>query len=660
MLDGIAAAVVITDLAGQVLRWNRQAEALYGFTARDMAGANVMELFVHAEDRERAGEIMAQMLAGQSWTGDFSVRTRDGGARLVRLTDTPVVVDGVPVAIIGTAFDVSEIRFEQARSADRERRLQQALQAAELGTWRWDLQTGRTMWDERLESIFGLPAGGFDGSFEMYVSLLHPDDRDRLLATVEQALADRSSYSVRHRLVRPDGAVRWIECRGQVTVVGDEVTGTIGCCWDVTDRVDAEAELAESLQAARKAAARLRLMQEVTESLAAAMDVEEIVGIVRDHVRDALGASSGSVALPDQRRRLLTLHAAYADASRTNRQFGPFPVTVDVPMTHVTRTGEALYMASPESMLTRFPAVAEMLAASTSRAVACEPIPLTNGQLNGVLVVALDHEYDWTPADQQLLKTMARQCGVALERARLLEDSRRVAERLQSGLLPQELPVITGLDVAAVYRPGGEDTEHLGGDWLDVLPLDRDRVALVIGDVMGRGIDAAAVMARMSASVRAFASVDPAPDVVLGHADRFVRREAPEIFVTVLYAVLNLADLTLTVGSAGHLPLLVLRNSTVDPVELSECPPLGLAESDRLVRVVQLQAGDALLLATDGLIERPGVDLEDALVALGQDAAQELHAGAAVGDVAEHLVRNAAPGDRDDDMTLVLAKLSTG
>lgn len=659
IVDAIAAAVIVTDLTGRIVRWNAQAEQLYGFPAEQMLGGNVVELFVHPEDRARAGEIMTQVMAGQSWTGDFSVRTADGSAKLVRITDSPVLVDGQAVAVVGTAFDVTQQRVEEAEAADRERRLELAMQAADLGTWRWDIPTSRTVWDARLEQIFGLSPGGFDGTFETYVSLLHEADRARVLATVQAAVESRSPYELRHRIVRPDGAVRWIECRAQVTVADDEVTGTVGCSWDVTDRVDVQQELAVSLGAAEQAGERLRVMQHITEALAAAMSLDEVVSVVRDHARNALGASSAGVVLPDQRRRALTFHAAYGDATRPNLTLGP--VAADgprLPMTHVASTGQPLYLRSPGQMLDMFPDLAPLLASSASRAVACVPIPLTSGALHGALVVNLDHEHDWAQQEQALLQAMARQCGVALERAALLQESRRVAEQLQAGLLPQAIPQVDGLELAAVYRPGGEAAEQLGGDWFDVLPLGDGRVVLIIGDVMGRGVDAAATMARMSTAIRAFAGIDPDPAVVLRHADAFVRREAPEGFVTVAYAVLDPAALTLTVASAGHLPLLVLRADGVASVELPGMPPLGLISEERDTRTVALRPGDALLLTTDGLIERPGVDVEDALLALGEEARRELRAGAAVTELVQDLVRNAPPGSRDDDMTLLVARVA--
>jgi len=122
----------------------------------------------------------------------------------------------------------SQRRAEQ-HARDLAEHFRFAIHAGGLGTWRWDLATGDTAWDERLEALFGLRPGGFDGSFDSYVARLHPADREMVLARVQDAVATKSSYRVEHRVLWPDGTVHWIAAAGGVTVdEHDVVTGTIG------------------------------------------------------------------------------------------------------------------------------------------------------------------------------------------------------------------------------------------------------------------------------------------------------------------------------------------------------------------------------------------------------------------------------------------------
>ncbi len=130
-----------------------------------------------------------------------------------------------------------------------EQRLMLALQAAELGTWTWDMASARTVWDVRLEALHGLPPGGFGGTFEHWVEALYPDDRAECLRRVEKALADPGPYVLLHRCTWPDGSIHWIECRGRVTVDEDgSPTGTIGVAIDVTSREQHAAAVVEELE----------------------------------------------------------------------------------------------------------------------------------------------------------------------------------------------------------------------------------------------------------------------------------------------------------------------------------------------------------------------------------------------------------------------------
>ena len=520
-----------------------------------------------------------------------------------------------------------------------------ALEAAALGTWRWDATTGRTVWDAQLERVFGLPPGGFDGTFDTWVSLLHPDDRDHVLATLRRAAEERTAYVVQHRAVWPDGTVHWVEGRGKVTVDQDgEVTGSIGCAADVTARVET--------------AARLARLQQATEDVAAAWTVDAVVAAVGEHARLAVDASSGAVALPDEGGTTLSLTGAFGGTVHTQARFGPFDVAADLPVSIASRTGEALFFDTLDEVVSAHPLTEPMTVRSTSRAVACVPVGDAAAGPTAVLVVGRSTDRPWSDGDRALLAALARQCGVGLERARLLEQSRRVAEQLQAGLVPRRVPHVDGLEVQALYRPGGRDAEQIGGDWYDVLPQPDGSVLLVIGDVMGRGIDAAATMARLSSAVRAFASVDPDPVAVLRMADRFARVDAPDDMVTLLLAHVHPRERRLRLLSAGHLPVLLLGPGAAhELIGVDDSPPLGLADADRAVRTVDLPRGAALLLTTDGLVERPGVDLDDALEDLGRTAATHLGSGAALRDVLQALGAEPASDRPPDDITVLLARL---
>ena len=211
-----------------------------------------------------------------------------------------------------------------------------------------------------------------------------------------------------------------------------------------------------------------------------------------------------------------------------------------------------------------------------------------------------------------MAEDLGRRAAAAIDNAQLHSQTRDVALQLQRAVLPEDLSAIPGWRVAAVYEPGGR--AEVGGDFYDAIPLPDGRLAVFIGDVMGHGLAAAAAMATLRASVRAFLSVDPAPAAVLGHLERMFSQLGITRLVTLVYAVLDPATAELSVVSAGHHPPLVLRRSG----EVTAAPtpprrPLGTEPDTCAPTTFPFVHGDTLLLFTDGLVERRGEHIDAGL-----------------------------------------------
>ena len=238
VFDVLPRAIVVTDAAGQIVLWNRRAESLYGWAESEVLGRSAVEVLVPTEAHDDANTIRALLAAGESWQGDFTVMHRDGRRVRIFVVDTPLL-DGAGrvVGMVGASEDVTALRRLERQAQDLRDRLDFAREAAGLGTWTWDMASGSTTWDIRLEEMHGLRPGGFGGTFEDWLAALYPEDRAECLATVEKALANPGPYALLHRTVWPDGSVHHIECRGLVLV--DDAgtpTGTTGVAIDVTDR----------------------------------------------------------------------------------------------------------------------------------------------------------------------------------------------------------------------------------------------------------------------------------------------------------------------------------------------------------------------------------------------------------------------------------------
>jgi serine phosphatase RsbU (regulator of sigma subunit) len=202
---------------------------------------------------------------------------------------------------------------------------------------------------------------------------------------------------------------------------------------------------------------------------------------------------------------------------------------------------------------------------------------------------------------------------------RLRESERRLRETavtLQRSLLPQELEQPDDLRVAATYQPGGTDTA-VGGDWYDVITLGGGRTALVIGDVMGRGVRAAAVMGQLRTAVRAYARLDLPPHEVIQLLDGLAAEIDPTQIATCMYAVHDPSEGHLAYATAGHVPIVVRdADGTVHKADEPTGPPLGTGGWLHSSGLLPLGPGATAVLYTDGLIERRGEDIEDGIHAL--------------------------------------------
>ncbi|MFE7778231.1 SpoIIE family protein phosphatase [Streptomyces sp. NPDC057445] len=246
----------------------------------------------------------------------------------------------------------------------------------------------------------------------------------------------------------------------------------------------------------------------------------------------------------------------------------------------------------------------------------------------------------------------------AAERLRASERRHReTAVTLQRSLLPQELEQPDDLRIAAEYRPGGTDAA-VGGDWYDVITLGAGRTALVIGDVMGRGVRAAAVMGQLRTAVRAYARLDLPPHEVLQLLDGLAAEIDPSQIATCVYAVHDPNEGRLVYASAGHLPILVRdADGMVHRAEEPTGPPLGTGGWLHTSGTVPLTPGSVAVLYTDGLVERRGEDIDEGLAALERALAGATGAPQVVCD---RLIRSlGVTAEHDDDVAVLVLQHPT-
>ncbi len=250
---------------------------------------------------------------------------------------------------------------------------------------------------------------------------------------------------------------------------------------------------------------------------------------------------------------------------------------------------------------------------------------------------------------------LAAQCAQALERARLYERERSTARMLQRSLLPDALPLVIGMRLAALCHAASADTD-VGGDWYDAFVLADGRIALAVGDVRGRGVRAASVMGQVRNALRGLVHADPSPGAVLGWLDAVVARLGdPEEFVTLVYAVADSRTGRLEWACAGHMPPLVMRADGALYLEGAESLPLGLGGT-RPQAVLDLAPGDALVLFSDGLVENRHRPLDDGLHQLLVHADALIAApGVPTAQTLRDVLTTSMVDDRGNDDVTVLA-----
>ncbi len=276
----------------------------------------------------------------------------------------------------------------------------------------------------------------------------------------------------------------------------------------------------------------------------------------------------------------------------------------------------------------------------------------------GVLcLVAAGDRPAFDEADLVLVGELATRVAVVIEQAQAFTRARQAALTLQRSLLPPDRVTLDEGDAVSRYVPGGEGAE-VGGDWHDVLDLGAGRVALVIGDVMGRGVHAATIMGQVRTAVRAYARQDLPPGELLALLDGLVADLGEAHLATCAYAVHDPADGSLTIARAGHIPPLLRRaDGVVEMLDTEPGPPLGVGRGVFPEHRLVLPAGGVLVLCTDGLVESDRLDVDRGLRELREALRDEPDDLDAFADAL--LARLTALAGNDDDVALLVVRLAS-
>ena len=390
---------------------------------------------------------------------------------------------------------------------------------------------------------------------------------------------------------------------------------------------------------------RLRDIQSLTDATLSRLDEHDFLTELLDRVKGILQADTAAVLLLDfaAQQLIATAAAGLEDEVRQGVRIPvgqgfagriaaeQKPVILDL-VDHTTVLNPILWEKGIRSMM---------------------GVPLVTGRrVIGVLHVGSLSPREFTGADVELLQLAADRAATAVQSIETQAD-RLAAAALQRSLLPGALPVIAGAELAARYVPG---SGGVGGDWYDVFTLPSGRLGVVMGDVAGSGLPAAVIMGRMRSALRAYALEASDPAEVLDRLDRKMQHFEPGALATVLYAVIDPALDRMQVCLAGHFAPVIARPGR--PAKLADVPPglmIGIAPGERRrTGTVQIPPGTLVCFYTDGLIEHPGLPIDDGLTRLCHAVATQPPEAACAAVMAALVGSEAA---RDDIALLMVRRM---
>ncbi|WP_416980881.1 SpoIIE family protein phosphatase [Streptomyces sp. T028] len=616
LLDALKVAAVVLDADGRIVLWSPQAEELFGYSAEEALGRPAGRLLIHEQHRDRVIELFTRVMeGGESWGGVFPARHKDGSTRLLEFRNMRLTDDRKVLYALGLVTDQANLHEVERDLALSTRLISQA----PIGLAILDTDLRYVLVNPALERINGLPAGEHIGR---HVREALPFlDVDMIESCMRQVLDSGvpllDQYVLGCRTPADPGSDHaWSVSFYRLEAPMGAVLGLATTVIDVTERHRAVTE-------AHQARQRLALIAEASVLVGTTLDLDQTARELADivvpdladlaavDVLDTVISASGTSTAPQEGSALFRALAVKAghpsQAVRAAERVGEVAqYDADRLVTQCATSGNPILVPHVEDRdvraIARDPEAAAFLTRAGLHSYLVVPLA-ARGNVLGVLdLKRIRNPLPFDEDDLVLARELAVRAAVSIDNARWYQHEHHTALTLQRTLLPQHPPARPGLEIAYRYQPAGAASE-VGGDWFDVIPLTADKTALVVGDVMGSGVAAAATMGQLSNAARALADLDLDPAEVLQHLDHSTTGLEQSI-ATCLYAVYDPHRGECRISLAGHLPPALRRSGRAS--ELLDLPtgvPLGVGGVSYTTTRVELAPGDQLVLYTDGLVE---------------------------------------------------------
>ncbi|WP_371679935.1 SpoIIE family protein phosphatase [Streptomyces sp. NBC_01276] len=629
LLDVLSVAAVVLDAQGRITLWSPQAQDLFGWSAEDALGSHAAELLVADEYVDLVLELFAKVMSGGgAWAGVFPVRHKDGSSRLVEFRNMRLQDEHGGVYALGIACDETVLR-----GVERDLALSVPLVAqSPLGLAVLDTGLRYVLVNPTLERINGLPSEELLGRTPH--EALPFLDTDTIEASMRQVLDTGAplldQYGTGRTPADPDHEHAWSGSYYRLEDPGGRVIGVALVVVDVTDSYRAAREATEARR-------RLGLIARASVTVGTTLDLErtarELADLVVADLADLASVDvldsvlEGGVATAPGPRTGQALFMALAVATSYGtdavRATDPVGERTTYPaerlVTRCVSTGRPVLVShvtgADLAHIARDGAAAELLGREGAHSYLA--VPLTaRGQVLGALgLLRTRNPLPFDQDDVTLAGELATRAAIAIDNARWYQHATDTALTLQRHLLPHPPPRAAGLQIAYRYQPAVA-ASGIGGDWFDAIRQPRDKTALVVGDVMGHGVHAAATMGQLRTATRTLADLCLDPARVLRHLDH-ITAELDGTMATCVYATWDPHRSRCRVALAGHPPPVVVRSGQAPALaDLPAGVPLGtggLGDAGFTSTVLDLLPGDRLVLYTDGLVETRDDALDDRL-----------------------------------------------
>ncbi|MGW4804139.1 SpoIIE family protein phosphatase [Kitasatospora sp. NPDC004272] len=660
----LATALVQED--GRILHWSQEAEALTGWSAEQAIGAHPLRLLLPEQERAAAEKLFDRLVAGRGWSGTHPVRRRDGSTVELEFHTYPVAGPDDRTLLLATASDAEALHEVESDLAV----LDGFFDQSPIGLAVYDTELRFVRLNEALARINGLSAEQHLGR---RISAVLPginaheiENVMRQVIATGKPVVDARSHGRVPGDPRRDRA--WSASYFRLEDSTGKVLGVSSSIIDVTERFQAEAR-------ASRAQERLTLLASAGARIGTTLDLkrtaEEMVEAIVPKFADFATVDllepvlRGEEPAPIQPERAIQVRAvavgeAYgsgltgaADVVGGTTEYGPHRI-----YTQCLRSGRPLLKPHvDEEVLRGLVPDPERVAPGIAAGIhsyLLVPLIARGMVLGGAEFVRTRNPEPFGAADVSLAEELVARTALAIDNARLYRRERETALTLQRSLLPQEIHRTLGLEIAHRYLPSSVVSE-VGGDWFDVVPLSCGRVALVVGDVMGHGIRAAATMGQLRTVARTLATLDLPPEQVLGRLDETASAIGEGQFATCVCAVYDPVDRSVVVCSAGHLPpVRVDPDGTAHVVDLPPGVPLGIGGGAFESIEFTLPPGATFALYTDGLVERRGRDLDEGIDLLARTLATP---GRTLEESCDAALSALVTDGTEDDIAMIMARV---